>query len=227
MHPSRHQAYVGEYDSTLKGWNLMDIDINSQFVTIQGGSIHYLEAGETNAFLVLFLHGASFSAQTWKEIGTLKLLAEKGYRAIAIDLPGYGSSERISGSPVEFLLELMEALKLKKPILVSPSMSGSYSLPFIANHSEQLSGFVPIAPVGILKFNQQLEGIQLPTLAIWGSNDQIVPVEQADELLKVMQNAQKVVLANAGHACYMRATDEFHEHLLKFIAHCSSERLNI
>lgn len=74
-------------------------DINSKFVKIQDVNIHYLEAGETNANSVLFLHGASFSAQTWKEIGTLKLLVEEGFRAVAIDLPGYGNSERFSGSP--------------------------------------------------------------------------------------------------------------------------------
>lgn len=227
MRQSRLPAFVGECDGTFADRNAMARDINSQFVKIQGVNIHYLEAGETNANSVLFLHGASFSAQTWKDIGTLKLLAEKEYRAVAVDLPGYGNSERISGFSVEFLLECIEVLKLKKPILVSPSMSGGYSIPFIVNHSEKLSGFVPIAPVGILKFNQQLQGIQLPTLAVWGSNDQIVPVEQADELLKVMPNAQKVVLANAGHACYMRATDEFHKYLIKFIDCCSSENLSV
>lgn len=200
----------------------MNADINSKFVKIQGANIHYLETGETTALVVLLLHGASFSAQTWQDIGTLKLLAEKGYRSVALDLPGYGSSERISSSPVEFLLELIEVLKLGKPILVSPSMSGGYSLPFVVKYSEKLRGFVPVAPVGILNFSEQLQGIKLPTLAIWGSNDRIVPVEQADELLKLMPNAQKVILTNAGHACYMRSTDEFHEHLIEFIDRCSS-----
>ncbi|NES19171.1 MAG: alpha/beta hydrolase, partial [Symploca sp. SIO3E6] len=51
----------------------------------------------------------------------------------------------------------------------------------------------------------------------WGSNDRLIPVAQADLLLKLMPNAQKVVLENAGHACYMRATDKFHEHLIKFV----------
>jgi pimeloyl-ACP methyl ester carboxylesterase len=81
--------------------------------------------------------------------------------------------------------------------------------------------------VSILDFSQQAQGIQLPTLVIWGSNDQIVPVEQADELIKRLPNARKVVLANAGHACYMRATDEFHEHIIKFIDHCSAIGLNV
>ncbi|MFB2968183.1 alpha/beta fold hydrolase [Aerosakkonema sp. BLCC-F183] len=201
----------------------MTAAINSKFVNTQGANIHYLESGETNTKSVLFLHGASFSSQTWKDIGTLNLLAEKGYRAVAVDVPGYGSSERISGSPGEFLLELIEVLKLNKPVLISPSMSGNYSLPFVVNHSEKLSGFVPVAPVGIMMFTQQLQGIQLPTLAIWGSNDTIVPVAIADELLKAMPNADKIVLENAGHACYMRATDEFHQHLIKFCDRCSSQ----
>ncbi|MGK7878057.1 MAG: alpha/beta fold hydrolase [Xenococcaceae cyanobacterium] len=195
----------------------MNTTINSNYVTIQGANIHYLEAGEATAPPVLFLHGASFSAQTWQEIGSLKLLAEKGYRAVAVDLPGYGSSQRISDPPQEFMGLLIEGLNLNLPIVVSPSMSGGYSLPFIANHSERLRGFVPVAPVGISRFGEQLKGIELPTLAVWGSNDRIVPVKQADFLVKMMPNAQKVILANAGHACYMRATDEFHEHLIKFV----------
>lgn len=199
---------------------MMDVTINSKQVKIQGASIHYLEAGETTTPSVLFLHGASFSAQTWKEIGSLKLLAEKGYRAVAIDLPGYGSSENIFGSRQEFLLSLVKELNLNLPVVVSPSMSGGYSLPFLVNDSEKLRGFVSVAPVGILKFEKQLQGVKLPTLAVWGSNDRIVPLEQADLLLKLMPNAEKVILANAGHACYMRATDEFHGHLIKFLERC-------
>ena len=37
---------------------------------------------------ILFLHGQSFSSQHWVDIKTPQLLAAKGYRAIAIDLPG-------------------------------------------------------------------------------------------------------------------------------------------
>ena len=195
----------------------MNTKIKSQYLTIQGANIHYLEAGSTTAKTVLFLHGASFSSQTWQEIGSLQLLADKGYRGIAVDLPGYSRSQKFSGSTTEFLLELIERLNLNLPILVSPSMSGNYSLPFIANYADKLGGFVPIAPVGILQFEQQRKGIKLPTLIIWGSNDRLIPIAQADLLLKLTPNAQKVILEKAGHACYMQATDEFHEHLIKFV----------
>lgn len=199
----------------------MNTNIASKFVQLQDAKIHYLEAGENNDRSVLFLHGASFSAQTWQEIGTLKLLAEQGYHVVAVDLPGYGKSERRSGSNIDFLLQIMAVLNLNKPVLVSPSMSGNYSLPFVAKKSDRLSGFVPIAPVGITIFTQQVQAIELPTLIIWGSNDNIVPIEQADELLKVLPNAEKFILEKAGHACYMLSTKEFHEHLIKFVKRCA------
>lgn len=195
----------------------MDIRIQSQALPIQGATIHYRDAGNPTAPSVLFLHGASFSSQTWQDIGSLKLLAKNGYRAVAIDLPGYGQSQEISGSPEAFLREFIEQLNLQKPILVSPSMSGNYSLPFLGKHPDMLKGFVAVAPVGISRLSSQLQRIELPILAIWGSNDNIVPVAKADKLLQAMPIGQKVILAEAGHACYMNKTDEFHQHLLEFI----------
>ena len=198
----------------------MLFEIKSQYIQVQGTKIHYLEAGETNTQPILFLHGASFRAQTWQDLGSLQLVAEKGYRGIALDLPGYGDSEIFSGSREGFLLILIEALNLNLPIIISPSMSGSYSLPFLANHGQKLRGFVPVAPVGISRYGEQLKGKEVPTLAIWGSNDRIVPVAQADFLVEILVNAKKLILKNAGHACYMRATAVFHKHLLDFIEEC-------
>ncbi len=192
----------------------------SKTVTIQGGRIHYLETGPPDSAAILFLHGANFNAQTWEKLGTLALLADKQYRAVAVDLPGFGQSEQVSTRPQEFLLELLDSLNLNRPILVSPSMSGRYSLALVANQPQKLTGFIPVAPVGIPYIEKQLSGIKLPTLAIWGSDDHIVPPEQANLLCRLMPEAEKVILAAAGHACYLRATDEFHRHLIAFVERC-------
>ncbi len=195
----------------------------SNGITIQRAKIHYLEDGLSTAPPILLLHGASFSSQTWQELNTLTLLASKGYRAVALDLPGFGRSEQASGAPGEFLIEAIDTLHLQQPILVAPSMSGRYSLPVIATQPDKLTGFVAVAPVGIAHFEKQLKGNKLATLAIWGSNDRIIPVEQADLLCKLMPQAQKVVLVGAGHASYMKATDEFHRHLLAFTRACHGQ----
>lgn len=215
--------YYIMHKTSSQSSEVKDTKIKSQFVNIQGANIHYLEAGDSTAYAVLLLHGVSWNSQTWQDIGTLRLLAEKGYRAVAVDLPGYGSSQSILGAEKPFLKDFLEGLNLKKPVIVSPSISGIYSLPLVITHWDKLRGFVAVAPVGISGFSKQLKGIELPTLAIWGINDKIVPVTQADLLLKIMPKTQKVILANAAHRSYLDATDKFHNHLIKFIEETSSQ----
>lgn len=195
----------------------MKINVISKSIQIKNKNIHYLEGGDSHGSSVLLLHGASFSAKTWEEIGTLKQLINQNHRVIAVDLPGYGTSETISDEPVQFLVKLANSLDLNKTVIVSPSMSGRYSLPFLVQHHQSVRGFVALAPVGILKMAEQLQGIEIPTLAMWGSNDQIIPPTQADILIQAMPNAKKVILKNAGHACYMKAPNKFHEHLIQFL----------
>lgn len=190
--------------------------IQSKSHKIQGLTIHYLEGGDKSAPSFLFLHGASFSAQTWRDLQTLDFFIEQGYHLIALDLPGFGGSEAGPINPQDFLQNTIEALDLDQPIVVSPSMSGEFALPLVAQHPELLKGFVAVAPVGIPRYLPQLHKNPLPTLACWGDEDRVVPESHGDNLCNAMAHANKVILPNAGHACYMTATNDFHYHLLGF-----------
>ena len=44
---------------------------------------------------------------------------------------GYGKSEVATVDQAPFIDAVIKELKLKKPVIISPSMSGSYSLPFL------------------------------------------------------------------------------------------------
>lgn len=48
---------------------------------------------------------------------------------------------------VEFLVKLIEALKLNKPVVVSPSASGRLAIPLLVLGGDQIQGFVALAPV--------------------------------------------------------------------------------
>ncbi|KAI4029958.1 abhydrolase domain containing 14B [Homo sapiens] len=132
-------------------------------IQVQGQALFFREAlpGSGQArFSVLLLHGIRFSSETWQNLGTLHRLAQAGYRAVAIDLPGLGHSKEAAApapigelAPGSFLAAVVDALELGPPVVISPSLSGMYSLPFLTAPGSQLPGFVPVAPICTDKIN--------------------------------------------------------------------------
>ncbi|GFN88254.1 abhydrolase domain-containing protein 14a [Plakobranchus ocellatus] len=183
------------------------------------------KADVTNALTVLFLHGASFTSKNWLDIKTLEHVANWGYRAIAIDLPGYGTTDLTDESqPADFLTAFITAMGMKKVVIVSPSMSGSYSLPYLfkepKSSTERAVGYVPVAPVKTGEFRQQYADSQLPTLIVYGTKDRRGDTTTRD--LMLLPKHEVAPIDGAGHACYLDKPDDFHKVLFYFLKKLSS-----
>ncbi|XP_006892323.1 PREDICTED: alpha/beta hydrolase domain-containing protein 14B [Elephantulus edwardii] len=196
-------------------------------IQVQGQNLFYREAlpggGQAARFSVLLLHGIRFSSETWQKLGTLHKLAQAGYRAVAIDLPGLGRSKEAEApaptgelAPSSFLAAVVDALALGPPVVVSPSLSGMYSLPFVTASGSQLRGYVPVAPICTDKIKAADYGsVKTPALIVYGDQD---PMGQTSfENLKQIPNHRVLVMEGAGHPCYLDKPEEWHSGLLDFL----------
>lgn len=171
---------------------------------------------------VVLLHGKAFSSFTWEQLGTLQELAHRSYRAVAIDLPGFGNSAptkeaKTDAGRAKLLKHVLEELHVQKGVLVSPSLSGQYALPFLMESHHLLHGFVPIAPVYNHNYTrEQFWAVKTPTLIVYGDMDHFQATESMQQL-RFLPNHSVVKLHNAGHACYLQKPQDFHLALLKFL----------
>jgi len=204
-----------------------------------------VEGGPT----VLFLHGASFTADVWATTGILDAMSEAGYRSVAVDLPGFGRTPAISTDRGQFLAQLVAIVSTSDTrnaaerqtsdtansaerqtsdtansveagvVVISPSMSGSFSLPMIADgRPDALRGFVPVAPVGIRDLMDPSTESDVPTMIVWGSEDAVIPVDEARMLGSMFPNSSVNVIDGGGHAAYRTNPDAFTRLLLDFLA---------
>ena len=194
------------------------ITIETVDVKVAGRTVHTLQAGPAGGLTLVLLHGASFSSKTWQELGTIELLADKGYRAIAVDLPGFGQSEASNAAPAEFMPALFKALDVHSPVLLAASMSGAFAYPMVEPDPPLVRGLVAVAPVLTDTYAKKLEGRSFPLLIVWGGADTICPPAHADLLARSIKGSTKLVLEGAPHPCYLERTEEFHDALVDFLA---------
>ncbi len=117
----------------------------SQYFSAKGVKIHYLLQGTGEP--VVLIHGWYSSAKmNWQWPGTIAALA-KYHQVIALDLPGYGQSDKPHGEEayglqwVEDVILLLDHLNIQKAHIVGYSMGGMVTLKLIAEHPDRvLSG---------------------------------------------------------------------------------------
>ena len=91
--------------------------------------IHYIEQGKGNITL-FFIHGWCINSSYWSD--QIKYF-QKQYKAIAIDLPGFGESTSVRtewtiAKYSEDIINMIDELDLKNVILIGHSMSGEIIL---------------------------------------------------------------------------------------------------
>jgi pimeloyl-ACP methyl ester carboxylesterase len=67
-------------------------------------------------------------------------------------------------------------------------------------------------------FRERLPEIACPTLIVWGENDAVLPVRDADEFERLIPDARKLVMRDTGHVPQIERPGAFNDALMGFLA---------
>jgi pimeloyl-ACP methyl ester carboxylesterase len=96
--------------------------------------------------VVLLISGTMAWSETWR--GTIDALAAAGFRAVAIDLPPFGFSQRPDAdgygpaNHARRISALMDAMNIRRAVLVGHSFGGGATVETAFRHEERVRGLV-------------------------------------------------------------------------------------
>jgi pimeloyl-ACP methyl ester carboxylesterase len=109
---------------------------------------------EGDGLPLLLLHGYADSADTWRLL--LDRLGRAGRRALAVDMPGFGTADRLErGEPILDQLDRFATAAVAQlapeggAVVCGHSLGGCVALRLAERPDLELSGVVPVAPAGL------------------------------------------------------------------------------
>lgn len=133
----------------------LDYGFTSHDTKVNGINVSYIDEGKGEQTIVL-VHGLASNGGFWRN--NIAELA-KHSRVIAIDLPGYGKSDKgVYPYTMSFYADvvsgLLTQLNIAKVVYVGHSMGGQIGIHFSFRHTAQLEQLILAAPAGLEPFSR-------------------------------------------------------------------------
>ncbi len=118
-----------------------------RYVRVGGLKVRYLDQGD--GIPVVLLHGIGHSLRVWGR--AMPALAAAGYRAIAIDTPGFGYSQQPAAvwsqdDLVTFLDQFMDTFYLSHASVAGHSLGGAFAAIYALRRPERVGKLILAAP---------------------------------------------------------------------------------
>lgn len=116
-------------------------------IHLEGGGmrLHYVDWGGEARPPIVFLHGGCLTARTWDVVC---LALRRQYRCVALDQRGHGDSDWSPEADYSFdahagdIERFVDALALKRFVLVGQSLGGANSVSYAGRHPERVAALV-------------------------------------------------------------------------------------
>ena len=171
----------------------------SRFTQVDGARVHYQEFGDTSRPTILLIHGYTASVFVWKMAAPM--LADAGFHVVAIDLLGFGYSEKPSWfdyaitSQARVVARFMNRLGIGRATVVGSSYGGAVAATLALDYPERVEKLVLVDTV----CNDNLKNHPILKLAaIPGVGEAITPFLVDSRAFQ--RHRMRGTLARANHA---------------------------
>ncbi|MCA1590439.1 MAG: alpha/beta hydrolase [Acidobacteria bacterium] len=155
--------------------------VNSRFISVDGARVHFQEFGDQAEPTLILIHGYTASAYVWNT--SAPILAENGFHVIAVDLLGFGYSQKPASfdysiaSQARVIARFMNRLCIGRATLVGSSYGGAVAASVALDYPERVEKLVladavinddllshlnPVSRRGHHAVSRQLEGVYAP-----------------------------------------------------------------
>lgn len=148
----------------------------SRFINVDGIRVHYQEFGSENAQPMILIHGYTASTYVWRTAAPL--LANAGFRVLAVDLVGFGYTEKPRWfeysitAQTRMIERFMDRIGLGRAVVVGSSYGGAVAATLALDYPERVEKLVLVSPV----INDRLKSHPiLKLVSVYGIGEAITP----------------------------------------------------
>ncbi|TMC50491.1 MAG: alpha/beta fold hydrolase [Chloroflexi bacterium] len=145
------------------------VALRPRFLRLHDSRISYVDVGEGP--VILLVHGLGDSLHGWRH--SIGPLADAGFRVMAIDLPGFGYSDKPGGYTLSMFSQLLrdwfDLHCIERAAVVGNSMGGVISACFAAEHPERVSHLVLVDAAGFgsdLSWLMRIASVMIPSFVV-------------------------------------------------------------
>ncbi len=202
--------------------------MDSRFIQTSYGRVHAQVTG--TGLPVIFIHGRVAplnSAGAWE--ANADAVAEAGFRAVVLELPGFGEAARPEGeisteSAVDCVLELFERMGMSRAAFVGHNWGGLVAWRAALIEPRRIVKLGLVAAEGAEQLSSALAGeLSPPTLVLWEKDDPSVPASHADLFVDAIPLARKHIFTagreqpELAHQAPQLLGKEFNDQLIAFL----------
>lgn len=155
----------------------------------------------------------------------IMLVSAAGISTTSLNQRPLLTAARVTAAITEFVIARRERL------VARPALRHAI-LGYVARHPTRLQpdlvleimhgagspGFLPaLEALTGYDYSDRLDDVKCPTLIVWGEDDKLVPVKDADEYERLIRNSRKVVFRDTGHISMVERPQTFNDLMMEFV----------